>query len=92
MSALSAAIFVISLPNNCFPAFRNGASARGIFVGFIAYRILNLHKIEIEFVAFPSKQRARSTRFSNWSCDSSCLLSSRSWRAVNGPPTLVTCL
>ena len=47
MSALLAAIFVISLPNNCFPAFGNGASAREIFVGFIAYRILDLRKTEI---------------------------------------------
>ena len=65
MSALSAAIFVMSLPNNCLPAFGNGASAREIFEGFMEYRIFDLRNTEIEFAAFPSKQIARSTRFSN---------------------------
>ena len=92
MSALSAAIFVMSLPNNCLPAFGNGASAREIFEGFMEYRIFDLRNTEMEFAAFPSKQIARSTRFSNSSCDNSCLLSSRSWRAVNGAPTFITCL
>ena len=62
MSALSAAIFVMSSPNNCFPAFGKGASASKIFAGFIAYRILVLRNTEREFAAFPSKQMGRSTR------------------------------
>ena len=81
MSALSAAIFVMSLPNNCFPAFGNDASARKIFEGFIGYRNFDLRNTEIEFAAFPIKQIARSAKFSNSSCDNSCLLSSRLWRA-----------
>ena len=44
------------------------------FVGFISYGIFGLRKTEMEFAAFPSKEIARSTRCSNWSCDSSCLL------------------
>ena len=49
MSALSAAIFVMSSPNKCFPAFGNGASAKEFFEGFIAYRIFDLRNTEIEF-------------------------------------------